>query len=113
MPGYWVGKREGDEGEGTIRIVRRAEEEEVKGQGWRHSLDQDEDTEGQMPRAFSLEPEGDDTIGHPRLRFIRPVDEEQDLYLVEVDSDEDVTGQVLKRGLSPEDDTEGQAVRRP
>ena len=113
MSSYWVGKREGDEGEGAIRIVRRAEEEEVKGQGLRHSLDQGEDTEGQMPRAFSLEPEGDDTIGHPRIRFIRPVDEEQDLHLIEVDSNEDVTGQLFKRGLSPEDDTEGHRFWRP
>ena len=107
MPSYWVGKQEGDEGEGTIRIVRRAEEEEVKGQAFRHSLDQDDDTEGQMPWKH-VEPEGDDTIGHPYKR-LGPIDEEQGLYLVEVDSDEDVTGQGLRYSLSPEDDdTEGQ-----
>ena len=97
MPSYWIGQLEEEtEGEGTIRIVRRAEDEDVKAQGLRYSLENADDTEGQMPRAFSLEPEGDDTIGHPRLRFLEPIDKDQGLYLVEVDSDEDVTGQAFR-----------------
>ena len=96
MSSYWVGKREGDEGEATIRIVRRAEDDDVKGHPFKRSLEEAEDTEGQMPFKRSVEPEGDDTIGHPLKRVLGPIDEEQDLYLIEVDSDEDVTGQGLR-----------------
>ena len=111
MPSYWIGQREGeDEGERTIRIVRRAVDDDVEGHPrLRFLKEQDDDTEDQGAWR-QLEPEGDDTIGHPFQ--VDPIDEEQGLYLIEVDSDEDVTGQILERGPSPEDDTEGQ-VRKP
>ena len=112
MPSYWIGQREGEaEGEATIRIVRRAEDEDVKGHPRLRILkEQDDDTEGQMPWARShIEPEGDDTIGHPLKRVLGPIDEEQGMYLVEVDSDDDVIGQRIWHPFGQtDDDTEGQ-----
>ena len=112
MSGYWVGKREGDEGEGTIRIIRRADDDDVKGHPFSRrtpQVEQTDDTEGQMPWSRrQVEPEGDDTIGHPYKR-LGPIDEEQGLYLIEVDSDEDVIGQRIWHPFGQtDDDTEGQ-----
>ena len=46
-----------------------------------------------MPWSQSqVEADGDDTIGHP-YKGLGPIDQEQGLYLIEVDSDEDVAGQ--------------------
>ena len=111
MPSYWIGQLElKTEGEGTMRIVRRAEDDDVEGHRTRFHLGQTDDVEG-LGAWRQLEPEGDATIETGFRHNMNPVDEEQGLYLVEVDSDEDVTGQAF-RHLAPEDDAEGQVRGR-
>ena len=108
MAKFWIAQRE-DDTEGQmprIRYLRPAEDAEAE----EHS----KDTEGQRIRG-GLSQDGaddDDTIGHPRIRFIRPIDEEQGLYLVEVDSD-DVTGQRTRVPFGQTEEDVKTEVRRP
>ena len=116
MTTYWIAQREDDvEGQGLrIRYLRPAEPDEVEGQAMRRGLGEtDEDVDGQLIKR-GLVPEEDDVAG-AYFKRIAPIDERQGTYLVEIDTDDDVTGQYARAKVlgETEDDVEGQRRGMP
>ena len=97
MPRFYIAQAEEDtEGQRKMRILRPAEDDEVQGLAKFRILETDDDTAGQG-RGRSLGETENDTVGHPKMRISpEPIDSEQGAYVVEVDTNEDVTGQVYR-----------------
>ena len=108
MPKYWFAQEAERGGEAGLEIVGPAEEADVQGHPYRWLQAEDpEDVEGHPLRWIS--PEGsDDVEGHP-FRWIE-ADGEPGRYVVEMETDEDVTGHWSKVELVRDDDVEGQGL---
>ena len=92
-------------------VVRPASEDDTEGHLFKHLGETEEDAEAQMVRRLAVD-EPDDTIGHPRIKFIAPMDPDQGLYLIEAEGEDDVTGQVYRVRTRPGGEGGGDALRR-
>lgn len=100
MPYRWIGQVEEDvAGHRQLRILRRAEDAEVEGLAW-------------SSRGLG-EAEDDAECQGMSYRGIAPLDEENGLYAVEVDVEDDVIGHPLRWLGETEDDVEGQGYYHP
>ena len=123
MPKFWFAQEAERDGEAGLEIVGPADSD-VQGHPFRWvQADDPSDVEGHPLRWVSPEgtddveghpyrwisPEGsDDVQGHP-WRFIE-AEGEPSRYIVEMETDEDVTGHWSKVELARDDDVEGQGL---